>query len=362
MSMNYNELESAPGLQATSSFTFIYDLKLIPSFDAGTSYLPANEIFELHVELDDHPNKRAKLAPTSFKFPLLKECEEKMPTCCYTQEMETEFLKDRDQDLDEDITTSLFSTRQSEHRGSDGAGSHLPEEDCASESGMGTYFDASTPTVLNQNIRPLPIDPPQITQNISPVTTTTAEEEVKNEKDSESDGDSVSDGEEEEEEDYEEPKRRGYNKRIAPEVTNGHIKAGRWTYVEHDRLKEAYREYEGKRGSWKKVADLVEGRTPAQCKSHWQKFQKTSFVEKNINIDELKKSKKYLQKEMEEIKAYGLKPFALNGNTTLDEGKLLLVINYLIKDIDSKLNTVSLNERKSNKKDKKQNKKRNISE
>ena len=360
MSMNYNELESTPGLQATSSFPFMSDLKFTTSFDVGTSYLPANEAFELNVEMDDLPNIRAKLAPTSFKIPLLCVCEEKMPTCkYYTEEMETEFLKDKDLDLDEDINY-MCSTRKSENLGPDGTRSHIPDEYYPSESEMGNYFDNYTPTVLNQSIFPFPIES-QITQNIPPMTMTRTEEEVKKEKESESDGNCVSDGESEE---YEEEPKRGYKKRIAPEVTNGHrTKAGRWTLDEHNKLTEVVREYEGIRVSWNEVAIRVQGRLPKQCKSHWQKFHKTLFVEKNINIDELNKSKKFMQKEREEIKAYGLKPFALNGiaKTILDRDNLLLIIHFLIKDIDSKLNTVSLKDKKSNKKDRKQNKKRNIS-
>ena len=260
------------------------ELDLLPPGHQKTSsspetfnHLPAKEPFEL----DDHPNK-------SNPF-ILPKCTS---TLKYTQEMERDYRNDQfldtickrskyDQSMD---TIYIHSTKQIENR----VAIHVPEEYYPSESVMGNYLNNDT---------------------FPPVTVTRTEEEVK--------------------------KPRKYMKRTAPEVS------GRWTDDAHNRLEEAVSKFEGERVNWNKVSkNYVKDRTPTQCKSHWQKFREALFVEKNINIDELKKSKRYLLKEREEISAYGLKDFALRGirKPTLDI--VLLTIQYLIKDIDSKLNTV----------------------
>ena len=338
-----NELDLLPpGHQKTSSFPETFN------------HLPAKEPFEL----DDHPNK-------SNPF-ILPKCTS---TLKYTQEMERDYRNDQfldtickrskyDQSMD---TIYMRSPKQFKNRGPDGA-IHFSEENYPSENAMG--LNNCNPTVLVQNR-----GSPQIPKNrFSPAKMTRTEEEVKKENDSESDGNSVSDGEDE---DYkEEPKGGPKNcKTIIPEVTNDDCTKGDgWLKEDDSILRVAMRGHDPKkrkkRGFWDEKAKLFKGRiTSIQCKTHWQKFQNKSFEEKkkNTNIVELKKFKKFLLEERKEINAYALKAFALHGipKSTLDTLDNML-LNIPADYIDSKLKAVPLKEKKSNKKDKKLNKKRNI--
>ena len=108
MSMNYNELESPPDLQASSSFSLMSDPKFTPSFDAGTSYLLENDVWTSYLQIE---NEKVFEPITEM------EMEPWLPISWPS-------FNDQEQDQDWELVNAKFiilPTKLSEYQGPEGA-------------------------------------------------------------------------------------------------------------------------------------------------------------------------------------------------------------------------------------------------
>ena len=121
---------------------------------------------------------------------------------------------------------------------------------------------------------------------------------------------------------------------------------GNWTEEEHKNLENAHERYKSAGNKWEKVSADVGTRNALQCKSHWQKFQNKQFQEKNINIDELNKSQRFLVKQNKEITKLGglnekylqqITQDNMNVLSPIDMNAVQSVIQFLFLDIENQM-------------------------
>eukprot|EP00824_Muranothrix_gubernata_P025630 TRINITY_DN839_c0_g1_i1.p1 TRINITY_DN839_c0_g1~~TRINITY_DN839_c0_g1_i1.p1 ORF type:complete len:268 (-),score=34.59 TRINITY_DN839_c0_g1_i1:58-861(-) len=118
----------------------------------------------------------------------------------------------------------------------------------------------------------------------------------------------------------------------------GHRKIQRWSEEEHNKLVEGVEKFRGSSKKWFRIAQYVKTKTEKQCKSHFQKFKDKNFREKGESVEEIKKTKKFLEKEIRNISANGLNE---NIPTNLNKDQVISISQALLKYLNKSMKDVS---------------------